>query len=135
MVIGRALAAGEGSGRVLVLTAPLSLWGGVNAGDAQIVERRHPQFGESLSGRVVVREGGKGSSSGSSVLAEMVRLGTAPAGIVMSRVDPILAVGSLVAAEMYGIRLPVVLVSISDLEALKGVHHLEISSKGKVTGR
>lgn len=134
MVTGRVLAAGDGRGRGIVLTAPLSLWGGVDVG-AQIVERRHPQFGESLRGRVVVMEGGKGSSSGSSVLAEMVRLGTAPAGIVVSRVDPILAVGSLVAAEMYGIRLPVVLVSTSDLEALKRVHHIEISSSGTVTGR
>jgi uncharacterized protein len=133
-MVGRVLAPGEGLGRSLFLSAPLSFWGGVDPGDARIVERRHPQFGESLHDRVVVMEGGKGSSSGSSIVAEMVRIGTAPAGIVLGRADPILAVGSLVAAELYGVHLPVVLVTSDGVTALEGVDDIQISGDGTVTG-
>ncbi len=133
-VSGRLLSPGEGSGETLHLSAPVSFWGGVDPHDSRIIERRHPQFGVLIRGRVVVMEGGKGSSSGSSVLAEMVRMGTAPAGIVVSRADPILAVGALVAAELYGHRLPVVLVTEGDLDALTSVRHVHITDGGVVAG-
>jgi len=51
---------------------------------------------------------GRGSSSASSVLAEAVRLGTAPVAIVLSEPDEIVALGSLVAEEIYGTVMPVV---------------------------
>jgi predicted aconitase with swiveling domain len=57
----------------------------------------------------VVTEAGKGSSSGSSVLAEAIRLGTGPAGIVLLSRDAIVTVGAIVAAELYGKHCPVVL--------------------------
>jgi predicted aconitase with swiveling domain len=51
---------------------------------------------------------GRGSSSSSSVLAEAIRLGTAPAGIVLREPDPIVVLGAVVARELYGVELPVV---------------------------
>jgi predicted aconitase with swiveling domain len=51
---------------------------------------------------------GRGSSSSSSVLAEAIRAGTAPAAIVLSEPDPILALGAIVARELYGRTIPVV---------------------------
>ena len=61
---------------------------------------------------------GRGSSSGSSVLAEAIRAGTAPAAIVLAERDAILAVGAIVAAELYGQHCPVALVSAGDWEPL-----------------
>ena len=46
------------------------------------------------------------------LLAEAIRLGTGPLGIVLARPDPILTVASLVAQSLYGVRCPVVVCAI-----------------------
>jgi hypothetical protein len=109
-VEGRTLAAGSATGRVLRLDEPLSLWGGMDPATGAIIDRRHPQAGQSLAGRVVVMPAGRGSSSSSSVLAEAIRAGTAPAALVLREPDPILALGALVAAELYERHVPVVVI-------------------------
>jgi predicted aconitase with swiveling domain len=95
-------------GRALVLDEPLSLWGGLDPMNGLIVDARHPQRGQRVTGRVLVMAAVRGSSSSSSVLAEAARAGTAPSAIVLGERDLILAVGSAVAAELYGVRIPVV---------------------------
>jgi predicted aconitase with swiveling domain len=101
---------GYGTGPALVLDKPLSFWGGLDAETGRIIDHRHPQVGTSVSSTVLVMEAGRGSSSASSVLAEAVRLRTAPAGIVMLEPDEIVALGAIIADELYGTRLPVVVV-------------------------
>lgn len=61
-----------------------------------------------MTGRVVVMSEGRGSSSSATVLAEMIRIDTAPAAIVLGRRDPILVAGAVVAAELYGKVMPIV---------------------------
>ena len=102
------LVPGRAEGSVLVLAEPLSFWGGLDALSGRIVDRWHPQSGERISGRILLMQAGRGSSSGSSVLAEAIRLGTGPAGIVLLTRDAIVAVGAMVAAELYGRQCPVV---------------------------
>ena len=60
---------------------------------------------------------GRGSSSSSYVLAESIRAGTAPAAIVLEEADAIIALGSIVAAELYGIAMPVVVAGRRTLAA------------------
>jgi predicted aconitase with swiveling domain len=91
----------------LVLDEPLSFWGGVDPATGEIVDRRHPQWGERVTGRVLVMPSGRGSSSSSTVLAECIRAGTAPAAILLRHPDEILALGALVAEELYGRTVPV----------------------------
>ena len=51
---------------------------------------------------------GKGSSNASSILLEAMRLGTAPAAILLARADAmILALGAAMARELYGLAPPV----------------------------
>jgi predicted aconitase with swiveling domain len=107
-VTDRTLVAGDARGDCLVLSEPLSLWGGLEPESGVIVDVRHPQRGEVVAGRVLVLPAGRGSSSSSSVLAEAIRLGTAPAAIVLGEPDPILALGAIVARELYGRTIPVV---------------------------
>ncbi len=106
----RSLHPGVATGAILRLTAPLSLWGGTHP-DGTISDPHHPQFGRRLTGRIVVVASGRGSSSSSSVLAELVRSGNGPAAIVLAEPDGILVLGALVAAELYGIRLPIAVVA------------------------
>lgn len=116
---GRVLVGGAGAGRVLRLEEPLSFWGGVDPATGRIIDRRHPRCGESVLGRVLVMPYGRGSSSSSSVLLEGVRLGTAPAAVVLRELDGILALGAAVARELYEQSPPVVLLAPADWEAVR----------------
>lgn len=120
-------------GTALVLDEPLSLWGGMDPATGTIIEPRHPQRGESLAGRVVVMPAGRGSSSSASVLAEAVRLGTAPAAIVLGEADLILAVGAAVAKELYGVEVPVVVAAPEQLAEIPAGATVRIDAEGTVT--
>lgn len=103
----RVLVRGRASGELLHLGEPLSLWGGLDPESGIIIDRNHPRCGERMTGRIVVMERGRGSSSSSSVLAEALRLGTAPAGFVLAEPDGILVIGALVAERLYGTSCPI----------------------------
>lgn len=130
---GRVLAAGQADGPALVLDEPLSLWGGMDPGSGELIDARHPQRGAMLAGRVVVMPAARGSSSSSSVLAEAVRSGHAPAAILLAEPDLILAVGAAVAEELYGVRVPVLVLSPGDLSSIRDGQQLRIEDDGRVT--
>ncbi|MCB9405440.1 MAG: DUF126 domain-containing protein [Phycicoccus sp.] len=114
-VRAHALTRGEGSGPMIRLAEPVSFWGGVDH-RGTIIDRHHPDHGVKLSGAVLVMTGGRGSSSATSVLAELVRTGNGPVAIILEEADAILALAALVADELYAIALPIVRVqSVSDL--------------------
>lgn len=112
---GQAYAAGTADAPALVLREPLSFWGGIDSGSGTIIDRSHPDLGACVATRVLVMPGGRGSSSSSSVLAETLRRGTGPAAILLSRPDPILTVGALVAESLYGIRCAIVVCACDGL--------------------
>jgi len=107
--------AGEAEGLALVFSQPLSFWGGIDAETGEIIDHSHPGLGQNVAGKILIMPGGRGSSSSSSVLAEAIRRGTAPAGIVLERPDPILAVGAIVAEFLYDIHMPLVVCDIAEI--------------------
>lgn len=115
---GRSLAPGAAEGQALVLQEPLSLWGGVDPATGLIIDARHPRRGASVKDRVLVMPAVRGSSSSSSILAESVRAGCAPAAILLGEPDLILAVGAAVAEELYGRSVPVVLLTREELAGI-----------------
>jgi predicted aconitase with swiveling domain len=112
------LVPGEATGTVFRLEEPLSFWGGFDPHTGGVIDQRHPQVGEVLSGRILVMEYGRGSSSSTGVLAEAIRLGTAPAGIILAEADMIVMLGALVAYELYAKACPVVVVDRPTFDAL-----------------
>lgn len=108
-VYGVALCPGEAEGELLWLDEPLSFWGGTDLATGVITDVHHPQSGVSLAGRVVVMSASRGSSSSSSVLAEQIRSGVGPAAMLLATRDAIVALGALAAAEVYDMRMPIVL--------------------------
>ncbi len=114
-----AVVTGHGQGRPLLLEQALSFWGGYDAAAGRIIETGHPQFGISLAGRVMLMERAKGSSSSSSVLAEAIRNGTGPAAIIMRERDLIVGLGCIVASELYGLHVPVLVADTSEWEAMR----------------
>ena len=131
-VQGRVWVAGEAQGAALVLTEPLSLWGGLVPKDGRIIDQRHPAWGQVVTGRVLVLPIGRGSSSASSILLEAVRLGTAPSGIITAEVDAILALGAAVAQEMYDKAPPVVVLETADYRQIDNDDYVEIDVDGRV---
>jgi uncharacterized protein len=115
---GRTLAGGIGRGEALTLQEPLSFWGGFDPQRGTVCDTHHPQLGARLTGRVVFMSRGRGSSSSSSVVAEAIHRGTAPAAIVVAETDPIIALGAVVAAELYGIEMPVIVVAPSSTSGI-----------------
>ena len=105
---GRVGVAGEGRGAALVTDQPLSFWGGLDPVSGEVIDRHHPLCGQVVTGRVLVLPHGRGSCSASGVLLEAIRNGSGPAAILTSRVDPIIGLGSILADELYGRPLPVV---------------------------
>ena len=109
---GRTLVAGHATGTALVLDDPLSFWGGLDPETGALIDTHHPQLGANMAGRVLVMPSGRGSSSSSYVLAESIRAGTAPAAIILREPDGIIALGAIVARELYGAATPVVVLSV-----------------------
>ena len=116
-------------GPALILDEPLSFWGGIDPETGEVVDVRHPQRGVNVTGRILVMPSGRGSSSSSSVLAEAIRAGTAPAAIVLGEADPILALGSIVARELYGASVPVV---VAALEGIRPGGELTIRAEPRI---
>jgi len=112
----KVLVAGEASGTLIRLEEPLSFWGGLDPSTGNIIDERHPQRGVNLSGHILAMVYGRGSSSSTGVLAEAIRLGTAPAAIILEEPDMIVMLGALVANELYGTTCPVVVVDHATFE-------------------
>ncbi|MBC7895386.1 MAG: DUF126 domain-containing protein [Cytophagaceae bacterium] len=126
------LVAGEARGPVVALSEPLSFWGGVHEREGTVIDVHHPQHGVSIAGRVLVMPSGRGSSSSSSVLAEVIRAGVGPAAIVLATADPILVIGALVAEALYGTVVPIVVLSPDDYARCASARELEVLPSGRV---
>jgi predicted aconitase with swiveling domain len=130
---GRVLSPGEATATAFVLREPLSLWGGLDPATGELIDAHHPQRGSQLAGRVLVMSSARGSSSSSSVLAEAARAGNAPAAILIAEPDLILAIGAAVADELYGRRIPVVVLLPQDLVAIPDGSRVSVADDGEVT--
>ncbi|MFK7805408.1 MAG: DUF126 domain-containing protein [Anaerolineae bacterium] len=117
------LVPGTASGTPLILDQPLSLWGGLDPATGEITDRRHPQSGQIVTGKILVLPSGRGSSSASSILLEAVKAKTAPAAIIMAEADGILALGAVVAQEVYAQALPVCVLLETDYQSLLSLIH------------
>jgi predicted aconitase with swiveling domain len=103
----------------------------VDSSTGVIVDRRHPQVGASLRGRVLLMPSGRGSSSSSSVLAEAMRSGAAPAAILLLRPDPIVALGAMVGCELYGMSLPVLVVGEEEYRRIRTGSSVSVWADGR----
>ncbi len=129
----RTLVAGTAEGEVLVLDESLSFWGGLEPTTGEIIDRQHPQSGTILSGKVLLMRSGRGSSSGSSVLAEAIRLGTGPVAIIMLESDEIVTLGAIVADELYEVTVPVVVADPEVYERLSSGEVVSVAANGTIS--
>ena len=134
-LIGKPVVAGSAEGTAIVSKQPISFWGGVNPRTGEITDRRHERSGVIVTGKVFVFPQGKGSSTASATLMESIRAGTAPAAIINLKVDPILALGAIVADELYHKTVPIVVLSREDFDAIQEGDYLIVESDGTIKAR
>jgi len=108
----KSVVSGVSEGFALVSSEPFSFWGDLDPKTGRIINPRSSLFGESVKSRVFVYPGGRGSSTTSAILLEAIRCSNAPCAIINLQVEPIIAIGILVAQEIYhNVVLPVAAVS------------------------
>lgn len=90
------VASGRGSGPALVTGQAISFLGNVNPETGVVVDPAHELFGESISGKVLVFPGGKGSTVGSYVIYQLKKRGLAPVAMINLLSEPIVAVGAVI---------------------------------------
>lgn len=132
-VQGNVLHGGDAQGPVLVLTEPVSFWGAFDPRTGAIVDTHHAQCGAVLGGHILVLPETRGSGGTPGGIAEAVRRGTGPLGIVLITPDINLAVGAQVAAALYDRQCPVIAVSAEDYALLVQQPHLSIARDGSIT--
>lgn len=93
---------GDAQGELMVLTHPLSFWGGTDA-KGVIVDPHHPACGQSIAGAVIAMPPAKGSTAGPGALVELLVNCAGPNAILLSEPDMVAVVASKVAAAI-GVR-------------------------------
>jgi predicted aconitase with swiveling domain len=132
MMRGAPLVPGAASGEALVSREPLSFWGGYDHTSGEIIDRRHPLAGQNAAGRILVLPYARGSSTTTAVLLEALRAGTAPAAILTTAAETFFALAAIVAGELFGRSIPVVVVDERDAAALRSGMHLKVERDGTI---
>ena len=104
----RILNEGEARGPALRLSAPLNIWGGLDPATGKVVDQRHPQYGESIAGRILLTPPTVGSGTNAQIFAQACAKGTGPAAVVLFGQDLVVAVGAAVVKRIYGLECPVI---------------------------
>lgn len=128
IVKGTTLHPGHITAPLISLAEPLSFWGGFDAATGKVTDHRHPDLGLCLTGAVVRMTAARGSSSGSSVLAEAIRRGTAPAGFLVRERDAILLLAALVAQDLYAHPCVIVQLDKDTYDSLQGVRRVAVAA-------
>ena len=133
MIRAKVLSAAQAEGPVLVLDEPLSFWGAFEPRTGVILDVHHPQRGACVAGTILLMHESRGSGSAPGAIAEAIRLGTAPAAIILAVPDVNLAIGAEVAATLYGRHCAVLVVGASELAELRRSTHVRVTLDGVVT--
>ena len=92
----RTISRGKASGPALVSKEPIGFLGGVDPKTGEVIENGHQLEGKNVAGKVLVFPNGKGSTVGSYVMLQLAKNGKAPAAIINTSAEPIIAVGAII---------------------------------------
>jgi predicted aconitase with swiveling domain len=132
VIFGNPIVPGQAQGPALVTNEPLSFWGGYDHQSGEITDRRHPLSGQIAAGRILVVPFTRGSSTTTAVLLEAIRANTAPVGIITTNVDSFFALASIVADEIYGQPIPIIVIAKEEFATLKSGQLLAIELDGSI---
>ncbi len=113
------VASGYACGPALVTREPISFLGNVDPETGRVVDPSHELCGKSVSGKVLIFPGGKGSTVGSYVIYQLKKRGLAPKAMINLRAEPIVAVGAIISAIPLVDGLPEEVLEIAEGTAVK----------------
>jgi predicted aconitase with swiveling domain len=93
---GRTISRGIVEAKALTTSQPISFYGGIDPESSEILEKGHELQGKYIKGKILVFPTGKGSTVGSYTLYRLKRGGVAPAGIINSECETVVAVGAII---------------------------------------
>lgn len=108
---------GAAEGSILKLGAPICLWGGVDPASGRISDPKHLDHGAIVTGKILAIPRIVGSSSSSQLLLELMYLRKHPAAILLGEPDAILGIAPLVGREMAFGMMPILHLSLEQLES------------------
>ena len=115
----RRIIGGRAEGEALVTGQSLTFWGGIDPASGVIIEAQHELCGRAVTGKVLVFPRGSGSSSGCGVVMEMLRRRNNPAALINIETEAVLALGPIIAQELYGRSFPIVTVKAAHFRQLR----------------
>ena len=124
----RSISRGTASGEALISREPIGFLGGVDPQTGVVMEKGHSLEGRCVAGKVLIFPHGKGSTVGSYVMLQLAKNSKAPAAIINTSAEPIIAVGAIIS------RIPMVDRPGKDVyKILKDGQRLEVDgTKGMV---
>lgn len=109
---------GEATGELLVSETGLSFWGGVDPTNGIIIDQHHPLHNDCVSGKILALPSGRGSSSGSGAMLELLLNKVAPAALLFFEWEDILTLGVMVSEVMFDRSIPVGRITEQDFRSL-----------------
>jgi predicted aconitase with swiveling domain len=94
---GRSISKGAATGEALITTQKISFLGAVDPVTGIIVDKSLDIYGESITNRILIFPGGKGSTVGSYVIYQLKQHGKSPAAMINRSAGTIVAVGAIIA--------------------------------------
>jgi uncharacterized protein len=132
-IMATVLIAGSAKARALVLDDTLSFWGGFNPDNGEIIDVHHPQYREKVGGTILCVPESRGSAGTPGGIAETLRNGTGPVAFILAKSDVNIAIGTQVANKLYDLKIPVVEVSLLELQTISPGEILSIDESGQIT--
>jgi len=132
MIQAKAVVGGQAEGVLIRSEFPISLWGGLDPSSGRVIDRRHDRCGDMVAGHIFAFPEEKGSSTASAVLVELIRNGHAPSAIITCKTAPIVALGAIIADELYGRTITILVVDSDGFDALVDGTALRVSEDGTI---
>ena len=129
-ITGSVLIEGEASGDALVLGDSLSFWGGFDPADGRIIDVHHPQYGEAVTDQILFIPQSRGSAGTPGGIAETLRNGSGPRAFVLGERDVNIGVGVRVANQLYDLQVPVVQITLEEMQAVQTGAALQVTREG-----
>ena len=124
------IVAGRIEAPLLKLAGPISFWGGIDWASGRIIDNSHPQVGVAIGKRCLVIPIIIGSGGSSGTLAEVLRRGLGPAGIIIPQLDITFMTGIEVARRLYDTCCPMFVCDAEAIECFPNDGMISVSPDG-----
>lgn len=128
------LVGGIASGELLHTDVGLSFWGGVCPLEGVVIDHTHPLHLQCITDTILAVPNGRGSCTGSQVILELILNGIAPKAMVLRQPDAILALGVIVAQELFGKSIPLVSLGPEGFAKIASAPFAAVHGSSVVTG-